>query len=245
MLKDYQDAFGHMMKDFLDGMLHNTPVVERDDGNIDTDNNPEYYFSTYEQWLPGEQKAMEFVKGRVLDGGCGAGRHSLYLQEKGHDVVGIDNSPLALEVARKRGVKDTKLRSISQISKKLGMFDTVLLLGSNFSLVGTTEKAKRILDRIDSATNEGARIIAQTLDPYDTGDPDHLSYHAANRAAGKWGGQAKLKYRYRKYATPWFDYLMVSKEEMENILDGTGWKINKFIESEGPVYIAIIDKKKR
>jgi SAM-dependent methyltransferase len=243
MLKNYQDAFGHMMKDFLDGVLHNTPVVERDDGNIDTDNNPEYYFSTFKQWLPGEQKAMEFVKGRVLDIGCGAGRHALYLQGKGLKVVGIDNSPLALEVVRKRGVKNTKLCSISQISKKLGMFDTVLLLGSNFSLVGTPEKAKRILDRIDSATNEGARIIAQTLDPYDTGDPDHLSYHAANRAAGKWGGQAKIKYRYRKYATPWFDFLMVSRDEMKNLLEGTNWEIYKFIDSEGPVYIAIIEKK--
>jgi len=37
---------------------------------------------------------------------------------------------------------------------------------------------------------------------------------------------------------------MVSKEEMENILDGTDWKVKKFIDSEGSVYIAIIDKKR-
>jgi hypothetical protein len=29
---------------------------------------------------------------------------------------------------------------------------------------------------------------------------------------------------------------------MESILDGTDWKINKFIDSDGPMYIAIIEK---
>ena len=57
-------------------------------------------------------------------------------------------------------------------------------------------------------------------------------------------GQIRLRVRYKKYATPWFDYLMVSKEEMENILDGTDWRVNRFIESDGSVYIAIIGKKR-
>jgi hypothetical protein len=35
---------------------------------------------------------------------------------------------------------------------------------------------------------------------------------------------------------------MVSKEEMEAILRGTGWKIKQFIDSEGSQYIAIIEK---
>jgi hypothetical protein len=53
-----------------------------------------------------------------------------------------------------------------------------------------------------------------------------------------------MRVRHRKYVTPWLDYLMVSKDEMENILDGTDWEINKFIDSQISVYIAIIDKKK-
>ncbi len=51
---------------------------------------------------------MEFVNGRVLDVGCGAGRHSLYLQKKGFDVLGIDVSPLAVKVCRLKGVKKLK-----------------------------------------------------------------------------------------------------------------------------------------
>ena len=52
-----------------------------------------------------------------------------------------------------------------------------------------------------------------------------------------------MRVRYQKYVTPWFDYLQVSQEEMTSILEGTDWYIYRFIESDGPRYIAIIDKK--
>ncbi len=53
----------------------------------------------------------------------------------------------------------------------------------------------------------------------------------------------RIRIRYRTYATPWFDYLLVSRPEMRKILQGTGWKINKFIELKAsPAYIRIIEK---
>jgi 2-polyprenyl-3-methyl-5-hydroxy-6-metoxy-1,4-benzoquinol methylase len=61
---------------------------------------------------------MKSVKGRVLDIGVGAGRHSLYLQEKGFNVLGIDVSPLILEVCRKRGLKKSKLMQIESANFK-------------------------------------------------------------------------------------------------------------------------------
>lgn len=39
-------------------------------------------------------------------------------------------------------------------------------------------------------------------------------------------------------------YLLVSKGEMRGLLEGTGWKIKRVIESKRPVYIAIIEKEK-
>ncbi len=38
-------------------------------------------------------------------------------------------------------------------------------------------------------------------------------------------GQARLRYRYLHYATPWFDYLFVSQDEMAAMLADTGWII--------------------
>ena len=57
-------------------------------------------------------------------------------------------------------------------------------------------------------------------------------------------GQLRLRVRYKKYAMPWFDYLTVSKVEMESILEGSGWAVNRYIDSDTSYYMAIIDKKK-
>lgn len=55
-------------------------------------------------------------------------------------------------------------------------------------------------------------------------------------------GQLKIRIRFEKYVTDWFDYLIVSKDEMKQMLKGTGWKIKGFIDSDGAQYIAIIHK---
>lgn len=58
-------------------------------------------------------------------------------------------------------------------------------------------------------------------------------------------GQFRFRIRYKKYVTPWIDWLVVSKKEMTGVLKGTGWQIKKFIDADkSPVYIAIIEKER-
>ncbi|MEW5759749.1 MAG: methyltransferase domain-containing protein [Candidatus Thermoplasmatota archaeon] len=240
MLKDSQDATGHGLYNYLKEKCGST-IVERDDGYFDVDDLSRY-FSTYSDWPKHEKKAMKYVRGRVLDIGCGAGRHSLYLREKGIEVLGIDNSPLAIEVCKLRGLKNAKVMSITQISSKLGVFDTILMMGNNFGLFGSFKRAKWLLNKIFRITSENGRIIAESIDPYKTEKPEHLEYHKFNKRRGRMPGQVKIRLRYNKYVTPWFDYFFVSKEEMESILVGTSWKIKKFIDSKSSSYVAIIEK---
>jgi len=103
VLTPAEDAFGHLLTDLLAGRRV-VEVVERDDGCVFT-GEPDYYLAPYRSWWPQERRAMRFVRGRVLDLGCGAGRVGLHLQSRGHEVVGIDVSPLAVEVARRRGAR--------------------------------------------------------------------------------------------------------------------------------------------
>lgn len=241
MLTDKQDAFGHMVYDHLTKEPVNQ-IVERDDGLVEIDNGV-VYFSEFQAWRPCEKRAMRYVRGRVLDIGAGAGRCALYLQDREHEVVCIDNSPLALKVCRLRGVTNTKLVPFSDISPGLGVFDTVIMMGNNFGLFGSLEGAKELLQRLSRITSSRGRIVAETTDVYQTDVPEHLRYQKRNRRRGRMSGQIRLRCRYRTYATPWFDYLMVSKEELVDILDGTDWKINKFIDSDSSMYVAIIDKR--
>jgi SAM-dependent methyltransferase len=240
-MRNLQDAHGNAMFDYLNGKGA-FEIVERDDGFITITNAPAVYFSKFEDWPTHEKKAMRFARGKVLDIGCGAGRHAVYLQEKGFDVLGIDTSPLAIKVCKKRGLKKAKRLSIDQINQKLGRFDTLLMLGNNFGLFENFHKAKRLLKRFHKITSRKARIIAESSDPYQTDEPDHLEYHRYNRKCGRMSGQIKLRVRYKKHVTPWFDYLLVSKDEMREILEGTGWQVKRFFDSKSPWYLAIIEK---
>ena len=41
-------------------------------------------------------------KGKVLDVGCGSGENSIFLAEKGLEVLGIDRVPAAIELGERR-----------------------------------------------------------------------------------------------------------------------------------------------
>ena len=241
MLKDGQDAFGHGMLDYLNGAA-SSEIVERDDGLISANGGPGVYFLPYRNWPSIERKAMRFVRGRVLDIGCGAARHALYLQEKGHNVVGIDNSPLAIEVCKRRGLGDARVVAVSDIGPALGEFDTVLLLGGNSGLLGNPGRARRLLRRLYGLTSRRGRIITTSGDPRTTNDADHLAYHEANIAEGKMPGQMRIRVRYKRYATPWIEFILVSRQQMEHILEGTGWAVKRYIDSDTSRYGAIIEK---
>jgi SAM-dependent methyltransferase len=240
-LSSEQDAFGHMMEDYLKNK-EGFEIIERDDGYFDVSSGPQLYFAPYEKWWPIEQHAMRFVRSRVLDIGCGAGRHTLYLQEQGFEVTGVDNSPLAVKVSKARGVKDARVVPITRLSSRLGIFDTIIMMGNNFAISGTPRRARWLLRRFYHMTTPGGRILAETRDPYLTDTQEHLEYHAENRQKGRLGGQGRLRVRYKKFVTPWIDFLMVSQAELQDILEGTGWHIAGILGPDHGIYIAVLEK---
>ncbi len=240
--KKDRDAFGHMLMDFYQGQ-ETFEIIERDDGFIDVMDHVGAYFAAFDAWHPHEREAMRhLLPGRVLDLGCGAGRAELYLQEKGYEVVGVDISSLAVEVCRQRGVKDARCLSITQVGPEMGQFDDILMLGNNWGLMASYRRAKWLLRRFYRMTSPYARIIATSNDVYQTESALHLAYHAYNRERRRMPGQIRMRVRCGPWQTEWFDYLMVSRPEMEDILSGTGWLAKEYISSEGSAYAAVIEK---
>lgn len=240
-LKNSQDAFGHALMDFHRGVGGHA-VVERDDGYVDASENVGLYFTDYKKWPTRERKAMRLARGRILDVGCGAGRHALHLKGRGRDVVGIDRSPLAVRVCRERGLDHAKIASITRIPRGLGTFDTILMMGNNFGLFGNPRRARWLLRRFRGITGASGRIIAETLDPHATDNVFHLRYQKLNRRRGRMSGQIRIRLRYLSYIGSWFDYLFVSRREMLDIVRETGWRVVDFIDSGGPQYVAIIER---
>ncbi len=179
------DAFGEMLLAELEitqaggGGPSVTEIVERDDGFI-RGMPASRYFARPAEWAPFERRALELAAGRVIDVGCGAGRFALALQEGGIAVTALDVSPGAVEVSRRRGVRDAVLADAQDGWADCGAYDTFLLMGENLGLIGSRERAAAFLAGLAAAASPGARIIGHGADPSTTDDPVHVRYRERN-----------------------------------------------------------------
>lgn len=235
------DVYGALLADALAGRRA-TEVVERSDGFVMTFDSM-YLLAPFEAWEDAnERAAMRFVRGHVLDVGCGGGRVCLYLQERGLNVVGIDSSPGAIACCRERGVRDVRWGTIESLDLDDGSFDTIVMLGQNFGMFRSASYARRLLRRFARLTTARGRIVAETFDPHGPGDPTQVRYLEQNVARGRMPGQQRVRERYGPLSTGWFDWLQVSREELTELLDGSAWRLSSTI-GDGPSYVAIIDKR--
>ena len=237
------DAYGEMLSAALEGEGEIFEIVERDDGFINASHfGPSIYLAPYSKWPSRQRRAFRYVRGRVLDIGSGGGRVALHLQEKGHQVVSIDASPGAVKVARKRGVRGARVLRVEDLDDSLGIFDTVVMYGNNLGLLASRTKGRRLLKLLHRITSPQARIIGESTMVYDTDDPLHLAYHKRNRKRGRMSGELKIRVRYRDLATPWFAYLLLPPDELEELAGGTGWRVARTLDDGDHIYVAVMEK---
>lgn len=214
-------------------------IIERDDGLINGAP-AEHYLAGPEQWQPYDHRALDRVAGSVLDVGVGGGRIALELQRRGVPVTGLDISPGAIDIARRRGVRDLVLATVDEHARDGRRYDTVLLLGNNLGLIEGARRAPGFLAALAALVRPGGQVIAHGTDPYGTTDPVHTGYHRRNRERGRLGGQLRLRLRYRDLGTPWFDYLVCSPGELAELVRGTAWRLADVDRADAPYYLATL-----
>jgi SAM-dependent methyltransferase len=247
------DAFGEIMRAALAEHTGQGPrptiggriprsvieIVERDDGMINGAPAARY-LSGPDEWQPFDLRALELLDAPTLDIGAGAGRLSLALQDRGVPVTALDISPGAVEVAAARGVRQTVCATVAQHVASGLRYDRFALFGNNVGLLGSKQSAPRFLDALAAMSQPGARIVAQGTDPYRGTDELHLAYHARNRAAGRMGGELRVRVRYRNLAPEWFDYLLCTPEELAGLTRSTAWRVENVDDADAPFYVATL-----
>ena len=237
-MSDEEDAFGQLLLDHLDGHARE-PRLERDDGRSGPAMGAAWFFAEHADWPEAERDVFSDARGRILDIGAGAGRHSLDAQRRGFAVVAIDISPGAVEVCRRRGVNDARVLALEDIDESLGTFDTVLMLCGNFGLVGSADVATKTLRTLNAITSASGRILLDSVDPHVGAD---LEYQERNRGLGRMPGQETIRIRYGTRVTPWYDLLMLSVAELEQLIEGTGWRLARVVSDEPCEYYAVLEK---
>jgi SAM-dependent methyltransferase len=218
-----------------------THYIERDDGYLDPMETG-HYFMSHEAWSEGEKASLMEVRGRVLDIGCGAGRMALLLQERGHEVVAIDISPLALEVSRLRGVRDCRLMDVRNMDFPKATFDTVVMYGNNFGIGGGVEETRAILHDLYRITKQDGRVIASTRNPLETDNLAHFAYHQRNREREQPPGLVEIRIIFGGKSSEWFRLLMLGRDELTELLEPTAWRVKRLYNS-GANYFFVLEKK--
>ena len=104
-----------------------------------------------------EQRLLRAAAGPVLDVGCGPGRHVVALNQAGVAALGIDTSPEAVALARRRGAAAI-LRSVFDRLPGAGRWRTVLLLDGNIGIGGDPEG---LLRRVRSLVAAGGTVLVE------------------------------------------------------------------------------------
>ena len=232
------DAFGEALLDAMAGEP-GTHFIERDDGLLQS-MDATAYLTKPNAWPQPEVDVLDSVLGRVLDIGAGAGRHSLALQESGCEPMALDVSPGAIEVCRMRGVEWTFKGSVFDLlTVPVEPFDSVILMGNNLALLQSEARAANMFNAMRRLLRPGGRVIGTCLDPYQTDDADRLQYHEANRAAGRYPGQIRMRFRYQRLATDWFGILFLAVDELSDLARRNHWQVIDATDPD-PTYVAVL-----
>lgn len=230
-----KDLFGKAILDYQtdnapEDLITETTISEADEMSV------AYLFRDYKKMPKIEQKALQLAKGKVLDVGCGAGSHSLYMQnEKGLDVTAIDISPNAVEACRLRGVKDARVMNLMEFEGE--KFDTVLLLMNGIGLSGRLNKISAFLQKLKSLLNPGGQILVDSSDIIYMFDEDE--------DGGKWiptehdyYGEVTFSLMYKGEKENDFEWIYVDYNTLQNAAHGNGLECELVQEGDHYDYLA-------
>jgi SAM-dependent methyltransferase len=111
--------------------------------------------------VQGDHAVLDLCCGPTLDVGCGPGRMTQLLAERGAIVLGIDVVPEAVWRTRGRGVAAI-LRDVFERVPAEGRWETVLLADGNFGIGG---HPVRLLQRMKQLLIPGGRVVGDVAPP--------------------------------------------------------------------------------
>ncbi|MHB9027476.1 MAG: class I SAM-dependent methyltransferase [Candidatus Latescibacterota bacterium] len=231
------ELYGQALLDFTEVKTDAIITLGRDDG-FAVDFPVGFFFRAGMGFSPIDTIALEHCRGEVLDIGAGAGCHSLALQEKDFAVTAIDSISRAVEVMKRRGVKDAWCGDIFSFASH--PFDTALMLGHGVGITGDLEGLDRFLEKMHGLINPSGQLLVDSLDVRITNDPANLAYQESIVRQGGYRGEIRMRFDYRGQAGALMKWLHVDFETLQEIAAARGWTCRELHREPTGEYLACL-----
>ncbi|GAA4030908.1 methyltransferase domain-containing protein [Flavobacterium cheonhonense] len=228
-----KDLFGQAILDYQtqnapEDLITETSISEADEMSI------AYLFRTYQEMPKIEKKALQLAKGKILDVGCGAGSHSLYLQQKGFEVTAIDISPKAIQTCQLRGVKDARMQHLLELENE--QFDTILLLMNGTGIFGTLAETSKYLQKLKSLLTPNGQILIDSSDIIYMFDQDEDGAYMV--PATGYYGELTFNVSYKGQTEDTFPWLYLDYNTLQNAAHANGLQCELLLEGNHFDYLA-------
>jgi SAM-dependent methyltransferase len=228
-----KDLFGQAILDFQtnnfpEDLLTETSISETDEMPVD------YLFRSFALMPRIEQTALQLAKGKILDVGCGAGSHSLYLQHKEYDVKAIDISANAIQACTHRGIKNAHVQDLLTIENET--YDTIMLLMNGTGIFRTLAELPIYLQKLKSLLNPGGQILIDSSDliyMYDENEDGSYSIPAEG-----YYGELTFTVSYKGQTEEPFPWLYLDYNTLQRAAQANGLQCELVTEGEHYDYLA-------
>lgn len=167
-----------------------------------------------------EELLLERVIPPALDVGCGPGRLTLSLAQRGVPALGIDAAPTAVVIASGRGAPALR-RSIFERLPGEGRWGTVILVDGN---VGIGGDPPTLLARLARLLRPGGRALIEAEPP---GAPTD---------------RIRVRIETRSDSGPFFPWARVSIDDLPRLAVQAGFSVRETISSPDRRWFAVLER---
>lgn len=175
---------------------------------------------------------------RILDLGCGTGRHTIYFAESGFEVYGFDFSEHAIRRAKER-LEKKKLRAYLQVgdmTKKFpytdGFFDAVI--STKVIHHATTKNIRRAVAEINRTLKQKGYFYTQVP------SIERMPKYGTNPEKTKWIEPGTLvPTEGEEKGIP---HHVFTRQEITNLLNNHSFEIKEIHETDGHIHVLAVKK---
>lgn len=236
------DPFGRAIRDFHRGE-QDEPLLQIDGDEVDEHPIGEFYFG---ERTP-DQDTTRFLESRLrgplLDLGAGAGRDSLYFQDR-LETVALEVSDHLVATMRERGVDDARLGDMFALTGQFdrNRFSSVLAYGTQLGLVRSMRRLRGFLGDLARVTAADATAVLDNYDPeYD--ETRELLGYRHDPTPGL--GFRVMHFEYEGDVGDTLLFRLFSPDRLRDACVGTGWtldEVNREEVSNEYHYQAVLEK---